>query len=323
MKLLILRFSSIGDIVLTTPVIRSIKKAHPDWEIHYFTKPAFRQVLESNPYIDRLHLLEKDLGKQLQSLRKEGFTYIIDLHHNLRTLRIKRSLRLPSATFDKQNIAKFLLVRFKKTFRPIPHIVTRYTDTLRKLNIGSDGEGLDFFLPEGYEAKAKEILANQSFNNPLAVVLGAQHRTKRWLPAHFITSLNQIGQPVVLIGGPDARNEADEIAAGLQVPCMDAVARYDLLTSAALMKQCRAVITHDTGFMHIAAAFHMKTYVLWGSTVPALGMTPYQTEHYSLENQSLSCRPCSKLGHDACPLGHFRCMTELLPEQLTQALTQP
>ncbi|MDX1905540.1 MAG: glycosyltransferase family 9 protein [Bacteroidia bacterium] len=320
MKILLLRLSSIGDIVLTTPILRSLHKAHPDWEVHYLTKPAFRQVLAHNPYVDKLHLLDKNWQAQLRLLQAEQFDFVLDLHHNLRTWQIRRALGVPSRAFDKRNFDKYLLVHLKQSLRPIPHVVHRYGDTLKPLGVQLDEGGLDFFLPPELSGVATAILADAGLSAPMAVVLGAQHRTKRWITAHFVKALNDLGREVVLIGGPDARADADELMAGLRIPCLDAVARYDLLTSAALMRACTSVLTHDTGFMHIAAAFGMQVFSLWGSTVPALGMTPYHTPHVLLENTRLTCRPCSKIGHDDCPLGHFRCMQDLHPDQVVEAI---
>lgn len=323
MNVLILRFSSIGDIVLTTPIIRSLKEAIPDCNIHYFTKPAFEPILKHNPYIDHIHLLEKPLGPQLKRLKELGFDHILDLHHNLRTLRIKWALNVPTHSFDKKNIAKYRMVRTHKTDPPIAHIVERYGATLDGLEVKLDQKGLDVFLPDGMEKWAKENVDKQKFGSdslPLAVVLGANFKTKRWLVEHFVTTLNEFKKPVVLIGGPDALEEAAQLVDELSIPVWDAVGKFNLLESAAIMKQCHAVLAHDTGFMHIAAAFNMKVFSLWGSTVPEFGMTPYRTEHYLLENKSISCRPCSKLGHKDCPKGHFDCMALLSPNYVLEQL---
>ena len=322
--MLILRFSAIGDIVLTSPVVRSLRKALPDAEIHYFTKPAYADLLQHNPHINRVHLLSDNLSQQLDELRQEKFDAILDLHHNLRTLRVKRALNCPAFTFNKQNRNKYLLCQplLRPLAKEISHIVLRYGETLEGVGTTLDKEGLELFLPKGIEAKMAATLPPplQAAPDLLAVVLGAKWATKRWPIHHFEALLNQLGRPVLLIGGPDAREEADYLATHLKVPFFDAVARFGLLEAAALMKQCQAVLTHDTGFMHIAAAFQMKVYSLWGNTVPAFGMTPYLTDHVILENSEPSCRPCSKIGHQKCPKGHFRCMEGLTPERVLKEM---
>ena len=314
-KFLIIRFSSIGDIVLTSPVVRSLKQAFPDAELHFLTKQSYAKLLEPNPYIDQIHAFNGDWSAMINDLKKHHFSHIFDLHRNLRSLRVKLAVRRPYSTFNKQNINKYLLTKpmLRALTGNIAHVVDRYGATLHPLGIQLDQQGLDFFLPDGKEEEAKQILQDhfQSSSPSLAVVLGATHRTKRWIPTHFQSFLNQNGQSAVLLGGPDIRHEADEIIAGLKVPFLDAVGKYDLFTSAALMKQCQQVITHDTGLMHIAAAFQQPMITLWGNTVPEFGMTPYKATHEIREVEGLSCRPCSKIGHGECPKGHFRCMKEL------------
>ena len=322
-KILVLRFSSIGDIVLTTPVLRSLKQARPEWELHYWTKPDYRELLAHNPWIDRLHLLENRLGPQIRQLKKEKFDHILDLHHNLRTLRIKWGLRASVSSFDKRNLAKFRLVRTKRLSQPITHVVERYGETLTSLGLTLDGQGLEMHLPQGKDSWAKEILTEASLkpqSHILAVVLGAKFPTKRWIPSHFHIVLEQLKRPILLLGGKDARPEAEELLRILKVPVFDAVGKYDLVSSAALLKQCREVLTHDTGFMHIAAAFGIRVHSIWGSTVPEFGMTPYQTPHTIIQNEGLSCRPCSKIGFQRCPKGHFRCMKDISPEQVVSTL---
>ena len=325
MKVLILRFSSIGDIVLTSPVIRSLKQARPESEIHFFTKPAFEPLLRHNPYLSQVHLLEPSLKNQLQQLKKLKFDYVLDLHKNLRTFRVKWTLGVRSSSFDKKNIAKYLMVQKHQAEPYLPHIVHRYGATLKKLGVQLDDDGLDLFLPPDLENWAEKEGVKQGIlqkDSPIAVVLGANYQTKRWPTIHFIETLNKWGKPTILIGGSDARVDAQLLVEGLEVPVWNTVGKYDLLESAAILKLCQSALAHDTGFMHIAAAFKMKVYSLWGSTVPGFGMTPYQTEHLLLENKDISCRPCSKLGHHKCPQGHFDCMEKLSPDYVVRKLDE-
>lgn len=322
-KILVVRFSSIGDIVLTTPVLRNLKRAYPQSEIHFFTKPSFAPILATNPYVDQIHELESPLRPQLKRLKAEKYDLVVDLHHNLRSQRVKWALGAPHISFNKANFAKILLVKTKRILRPIPHIVERYHKVLRQIGITPDHAGLDFFLTETAINEAASIIKNAGpdfSGDCLAVVLGATHQTKRWLPVHFTSLLNQFRQPVILLGGPDITKEAKAIIGGLDVPVLDAVGKYDLMVSAALMKSCRAVLTHDTGLMHVAAAFGMKVFSLWGNTVPEFGMTPWKTESYILENTEVSCRPCTRIGFDICPKGHFNCMGKLTPEKVLESL---
>lgn len=324
-KVLIIRFSSIGDIVLTSPLPRSLKKSHPDYEIHFLSKKANKDLLIHNPHIDKLHILTDSLSETIRELKQEKFDFILDLHHNLRSFLIKIRLGVKAQSFPKENWAKYKMVRFKNRKIQLRHIVERYASTLSLVESKLDEEGLELHLPEELEEKAKQMLVDhlpKASPQPLAIVLGAKHATKRWPADRFIELIQKLGEAVVLIGGPDALEEAEAISKAVQSPLFNSVGKLSLLESAALLKQCRAVVAHDTGFMHIAAAFGMEIYSLWGNTVPEFGMTPYKSPHQVLEIKDLDCRPCSKIGFDACPKGHFACMQNQKAEDVAKAISQ-
>ncbi|MBP9187665.1 MAG: glycosyltransferase family 9 protein, partial [Bacteroidia bacterium] len=175
-KFLVIRFSSIGDIVLTSPAVRCLKKQVADAEIHYLTKPAFKEVLKANPYIDYLHVLDKPLLEKIKELKAFGFDFIIDLHNNLRTQIIKSVLNVPAFSFDKLNTEKAQLVNFKINTLPNLHIVDRYLNTLTNFGVINDGLGLDYFIPEDTKLSTAVIdLIQQPY---LAIAIGAQHYTK-------------------------------------------------------------------------------------------------------------------------------------------------
>ncbi len=316
LKILIIRFSSIGDIVLTSPVIRCIKQQLTDVELHYLTKKSFEPVLAANPYIDKIHLLKDKLSETISDLRKEKFDQVIDLHHNLRTLIIKTRLNTPSSSFDKLNWQKWLLVNFKKNVLPPVHIVDRYLDTVRLLGVKNDGKGLDYFLIQDYKT---EDLLPLSHHTYIALVIGAQHATKR-LPVDRLTELCRlINRPVVLLGGKDDLERGNEIAANAGEHVFNGCGIFKLDQSAFLIKMAEKVITHDTGLMHIAAAFNKPVLSVWGNTVPEFGMYPYKTEESLIfEVKGLPCRPCSKIGYENCPLVHFRCMNNINLKEISQ-----
>ena len=310
-KFLILRFSSIGDIVLTTPVIRCLKQQHPNAEVHYFTKKKFGFLLEKNPFVDKLWLLE-DHDKQIMSLLKsENFDYIIDLHTNLRTLRIKLKLGIPAFSFEKLNIQKFLLTNFKINRLPDIHIVDRYLATVRTFGIKNDDQGLDYFIP--FEDQIdKSQLPESHRENYVAYAIGGQHFTKK-LPAHKMIDLCQkINHPIILLGGKEDFAEGETVRKAIgDALIFNACGKYNFNQSASIIENARIVFTHDTGLMHAAAAFRKRVYSIWGNTVPAFGMYPYQTSFEIIENNQLNCRPCSKIGYKACPKKHFKCMNDL------------
>lgn len=308
-KFLIIRFSSIGDIVLTTPVVRCLKNQVEGAEVHYLTKKAFAPILAHNPYIDKLHLLEDSLSETIGKLKQEEFDYIIDLHHNLRTTIVKNKLRLLSFSFRKLNFEKWLMVHLKINRLPDIHIVDRYLETTRLFEINNDYEGLDYFIAPSDEVDLNDLPQTHQ-NGYIGFVIGAKHNTKK-LPHEKITNIvRKLDLPVILLGGKDDKAEADMIEAECGKLCYNACGKYNLGQSASLVKQANVIITHDTGLMHIAAAFKQKIISVWGNTIPEFGMYPYQPHPDSkiIETKGLKCRPCSKIGYQSCPKKHFKCM---------------
>jgi ADP-heptose:LPS heptosyltransferase len=306
-KILILRFSSIGDIVLTTPVIRCLHEQLPDAEIHYLTKPQYKTILEHNPYIHQLHLLDKPLLQKTIELKQLGFDYIIDLHNNLRTRIIKSIINTTDFSFDKLNFEKWVLVNTKINILPDIHIVDRYIQALSNLGITNDNKGLDYFIPD-------DIMVSELPKQYIAFAIGAQHFTKK-LPNEKIAAICQnIHQPIILLGGKEDAANGDHIVSLAGHHVINKCGELSLHQSAYVIKYASKVLTHDTGLMHIAAAFKKEIYSVWGNTVPEFGMTPYYG-NYSMSNKlfeiaPLYCRPCSKIGFQKCPLGHFRCMQQ-------------
>lgn len=311
MKILIIRFSSIGDIVLTTPVVRCIKQQLPDVELHYLTKKGFGPVLRGNPHIDHLHFLDSSFEHTVEALKAEQFDWVIDLHHNLRTLRLKRALGVPSKSFNKLNIQKWLLTNLKVNLLPKQHIVERYLATVQHLGVRNDGKGLDYFIPDEEITRLQDIPAGHQLGY-IGLVIGAAHATKR-LPLHKLKLLvEKIAHPIVLMGGPEDKTTGEVLSALDPVKIYNACGKFSINESADLVRKAKLIITHDTGLMHIAAAFKKPVISVWGNTVPAFGMTPYLVPTETrVEVTGLRCRPCSKIGYEACPRKHFKCMEEI------------
>ncbi len=310
-KILIIRFSSIGDIVLTTPVIRCIKQQVENAEIHYLTKKQFSILVESNPYIDKIHAFSDNLNETIKSLKKEKFDYIFDLHNNLRSSIVKRKLKSMSVSFKKLNFEKWLLTNLKINRLPDTHIVDRYMATTQILNIENDHKGLDFFIPEKDEIKP-EMLPEDFRDGYTVIVIGAKHATKQ-LPVDKLHELcSRLLVPIILIGGPEDASTADSIIDQKLSHVYNACGKFNLNQSASIIKHSNLVITHDTGMMHVAAAFHKEILSIWGNTVPEFGMYPYMpgNVHVQFEVKGLRCRPCSKIGYKTCPKGHFNCMNK-------------
>jgi ADP-heptose:LPS heptosyltransferase len=313
MKFLIIRFSSIGDIVLTTPVVRCLKKQLVTAEVHYLTKSSFQSIVESNPYIDKAHYLEDDIDSLAERLKQEDFDYVIDLHHNIRTLKIKRALGKRSFSFRKLNVQKWLLTAFKINRLPDIHIVDRYLETVSEFGVKNDGAGLDYFIPE-YEKVKDHDIPTSHLAGYIGVVIGAALNTKK-LPLERLAELcDRIRQPIILLGGKEDVNDGNIIAATDPQKIYNACGKFSLNESADLVRRAKFIITHDTGLMHIAAAFNKPMISVWGNTVPEFGMTAYFSNNNisdtRFEVTGLSCRPCSKIGYKKCPRGHFKCMRQ-------------
>lgn len=333
MRLLFIRFSSIGDIVFTTPAIRSTKQQLPGVEIHFLTKASMKAVTESNPYIDHFHYFDKDLNATINGLKAFQFDYIIDLHKNLRTFQIQKALGVPILSYQKLRLQKFLLTKLHINVMPVRHIVERSLDTLSKLGVVNDGKGLDYFIPKATVLPSNALPAAFQYGY-IALVIGASYASKK-LPLESLHALcHKIPYPIVLIGGKEDQAKGAAIEAIHPIKIFNACGKFNLHESALLVKQSRTVISHDTGFLYIACAFHKKTVAIWGATSPALQVGPfYPTAQKEVEKSvsqdnntaillnhtdwyfnaivpNLPCQPCSNYGTKQCPQGHFACMKQ-------------
>ncbi len=311
MKLLIIRFSSIGDIVLTTPVVRCLKQQVPGVVVHYLTKNSYRGIVETNPYIDKVLVLHESWELLLHQLETEAYDGIIDLHKNLRTWKVKRALKgIKSVSFDKLNIRKWLLTALKINRMPEKHLADRYLDTVKSFGVANDGKGLDYFIPAKDRIQDQDLPLSHRFGY-IGVVIGAALHTKK-LPVHQLKALcDKISYPIVLLGGKEDRAAGEAISAGNTGKIYNACGRFNLNESADLVRHANLIVTHDTGLMHIAAAFKKPMISVWGNTVPAFGMSAYYGMHPVKDIRkeiTLGCRPCSKIGYRKCPRKHFKCM---------------
>ncbi|MCG8310484.1 MAG: glycosyltransferase family 9 protein [Cytophagales bacterium] len=327
-KVLIIRFSSIGDIVWTTPVIRCIKQQCSDVEVHYCTKVQYKSMVEANPYIDKLHFLEESLGALINVLKKEQFDFVVDLHRNIRTAIIKFRLKTRSKAYNKLRVKRFLYTNFQINLMPNCHVVDRYFEAASPLGIKNDDRGLDYFIPEKDEVESG-WLPETHRNGYVAYVIGATGWTKILPFKKMVELCDKINKPIVLVGGKEDYEAGDKLEKffnsdegnkefddGLQKLGKKAVVfngcgKFNLSQSASLVKGAHVVFGHDTGLTHIAAAFKKTVFSIWGGTVPN-NFYPYGTRFFLIENTRLKCRPCSKSGRSKCPKGHFKCMNDLV-----------
>lgn len=310
-KFLVIRFSSIGDIVLTSPVVRILKTQVEDAEVHFLTKPEYKSLVDNNIYIDKVHILNPKFSKTIEELKYEFFDYIIDLHNNLRTKRVKSALNLVSFSFNKLNIEKWRYVNFKHNVLPDISIVDRYLETIKLFETKNDNKGLEFFILTKDEIDVKEL--NLVKNTYAVIVVGAKLFTKQIPSEKIIDLCNNINFPIVLLGGKEDIEKAEIITKSVNTKIINVCGKYNINQSASIIKQSNFVITADTGLMHIASAFKKNIISIWGNTVPEFGMYPYMPGEKSkiFEVKNLKCRPCSKIGFSNCPKKHFKCMNDI------------
>ncbi len=313
-KLLIIRFSSIGDIILTTPVIRCLKQQLSDAEVHYLTKKQYVPLLEANPYIDKLYSISEKIDEIIPELKKENYDQLIDLHKNFRSKGVILKLQKPSTSFNKINIEKWLIVNLKINRLPKIHIVDRCFQAVEKLDVKNDNLGLDYFIPSKDQVKIKSLPVFHQAGF-IGWVIGAKFNTKVYPEEKIIEACKRTDKPIVLLGGPEDAEKGERIKNEVGDTIYNSCGKLNINQSASLIKQAEKIITNDTGLMHIAAAFKKEIISLWGNTIPEFGMFPYmpgnENQSHIFEVKGLSCRPCSKLGYKKCPKGHFKCMNEL------------
>lgn len=317
-KVLIIRLSSIGDIVLASPVFRCVKNQLEGAEVHLATKETFRMVTASNPYIDFFHYYRDDLKAYIQKLKAENFDFVIDLHNNIRSTRIRKALKKKTYVINKQNIRKFFLTEYSAKFIKVKHITQRSLDTVAPLGVKDDGLGLDYFIAKENIVPIEDIPASHHAGF-IAFVTGATYECKK-LPLQKMQEFCRlVDHPIILVGGKEDFEDMEKVAAVDPVKIYNACGKFNLDESADLVRRAKLIVSHDTGFQYIAAAFKKPILSLWGCTSPRLGFEPYYGEkflssaprdHHKNIYLDLHCQPCSK-GTDHCPLGHFNCMRKL------------
>ena len=316
MKILVIRFSSMGDIIYTTPVVRCLKEQLPNAEIHFLTKPAFKYIYDNNPYVDKLLLLKPSLSETVADIKAEGYDHIIDLHNNLRTAIIKTRTGIKASTFNKQTVLKWLSLRMNLHLVAPIHLVDRYMATVSFLGVKNDDGPINYYLKADHSLA--NLLPSTHQNVYVAFIIGATHFTKRMPNSKIISICNDINYPIVLLGGADVKVNGDEIKEALGDKVYNACGVTSLDESVYIVSKAHSVVGFDTGLTHIAEAFDRPIVSVWGGTAPELlGVQPYKVKDVLVSETDISCRPCSKFGLAKCPLGHFKCMTEMPEKPIT------
>ena len=318
-RLLIIRLSSLGDILLTTPIIRALKNKFPEAKIDFLLREEYEDTLKYNSYLNKTILLKRDYGSEelIAALKSSNYELIIDLQNNGRSRGIVKRIGVKAVKYKKKNLLKFLLVKFNfKSNSKLLSVPKRYANTLPELQL--DEKGLDLFLPESLKNK---LVSEKKY---IGLCPGSRHFTKKYPEEYFVElgkTILDSGRQVVLFGGSDDLEVNDRLHSKF-MGSINLSNNNDLLQTANDMKFCEAIICNDSGLMHTATAVGVPVVAIFGSTVTDFGFAPYNNPNLILENKSLNCRPCSHIGRSSCPKRHFKCMKEIYPHVVFESLTK-
>ncbi|MBM4175384.1 MAG: lipopolysaccharide heptosyltransferase II [Ignavibacteria bacterium] len=322
-KILVIRLSSLGDILLTSPLLKSLSAAYENCLIDFLLKPQFAQAVESSPHINEVIYYQKN---ELRTIRKKiensSYDYVIDLQNNFRTRRLLRRSSIKVFRFQKPTVKKFLLVNLKvNLLKDKTSIAQRYIDSFPLVK-GEKLE-LEFHYPEGKDEEAN-LLSTGIFVDRLIIGIcpGSKHFTKRYPAEYFsklINELSQLSYSIFLFGGKEDSKVCSKLA-GQNPRVNNFQNENDLYLTAALMKKCSAVISNDSALMHLACSLDIPTLAIFGSTVAEFGFFPLGNKSVLIENINLNCRPCTHIGRNECPKGHFKCMKDISPQMIISKL---
>ncbi len=327
-NVLAVRFSSIGDVLLTTPLLRALRRRHPGARVTVLTKETYAPLLSHNPHVDRVLATtrKQTLTALAAELRAEQYTHLLDLHDSLRTRALRILVPGRWSTYPKHRLARLLLIHTKRNhYRDARPVAERYFSAARDLGVAPDGNPPEFFLAPEAEREVADWFAAQSLSPDRRVVAlapGAAHATKRWpveLWRQLVSRIIDAGFQAVVVGGADDAAVAAGVAQRDGGRVVNVAGRFGLQGTGALLQRTALLVSGDTGVMHMATAVGTPVVALFGPTVRYFGFFPYSQRAEVLE-LALPCRPCSSKGGPRCPLGHHRCLRELDPGAVYQAV---
>ena len=326
-RILLIRLSSIGDIVLTTSLVRILRQKYPDCQIDFLTKSKYAALLRHHPGIS--HVLEfpdhgaiSELLKHRRDIRAQKYDTILDLHKNARTIMLTRlQAETCIARLKKYGLRRFLLVQTGiNLYHEIQPVYKRYLDVAHSLDVQDDNFGTELYLPARLKSNIHEKLSKHFCDLEKLVVVapGAGFSTKRW-PVEFysqvVKKLIKQGYNCCILGDSSDKQFAQDVVRE-NPGCIDFAGELSLLGSAAVLDKAQKLVTNDSGLMHISEALGTPVVAIFGSTVRELGFFPIHPGSKVVENLTIRCRPCSHIGRKKCPRGHFNCMRSIKPEQI-------
>jgi len=308
-KILIIRFNSIGDIVLTSPVIRALDEE--GYEVHYLSKKSYRTLLLNNPRVKKHFSFDDDLKEVIRLLKVEGYVYVIDLHNNFRSKKVSRELRVSTYVLKKYPVRLFLMTQLHLASRQQEHIVDKFMNVIAPILTEKSKPQVEFYISGDAVEKVDSLSLPDQY---ISISVGAAFATKQ-IPVLLLKKvIDEVNIPIVLLGGQDDVAKAKVLKDHNPDQIINLCGDLNIEASAEVIRKSAVLLSGDTGLMHIAAALDINIVAIYGSTHPILGYTPYYNDDNSsiiVENNQLNCRPCTKQGRDTCPKGHFKCMKDL------------
>lgn len=315
-SILLLRLSSLGDIVLTTALATALRERYPKSRIDLVIASDYESLVPVQPAVSHVHLFNKRTGMKgllrlKRALKLESYDHVIDLHNVLRTRILRRGLGKRLSVIHKRTFKRWLLVRFKSDrLKSAPDIIGRYFEAAGSLGILDDGRGP--LLRARHEREPRRI----------AIAPGARHWNKRWPADYFRELADELlkrGYELVFCGSEGDRALIEEIRTGLGGNHRSIAGETSLTDAAHSLAKCAIAITNDSGLLHVAQAVGTPVVALFGPTVRQFGFAPRDPKSDVLEVEGLYCRPCTAIGLEECPEKHFRCMREIAPQQVLDA----
>lgn len=311
---LVVRFGALGDLVLVTPLLRALRRAYADAELTLATKRRWAPLFAAHPHVTHVEALDPDepLRALAGRLRHTRWDLRVDLHGSLRSRALRLLVGGRWRAWRKPRLRRGLAV-WTGARITLPPVATQYFTALRGLGILPDGGPPEIVPIPDDDARAAAIVPADPF---VALVPGAAHATKRWPAGHWdalASLLHAGGIPAVVVGTP---TEGDLIRADGIVRAAGA----GLGVTAAVLRRAAVTVAGDTGLMHLATAVGTPVVALFGPTVPDLGYGPHGPG--AVLARDLPCRPCSVYGGRHCPMRHHRCMIDITPSQVADAVQE-
>jgi heptosyltransferase-2 len=336
-KILIIRMSSIGDILLTTPLIRILKNTFPDGRVDFIVKKQYQDLIRYHPSLSRIYTYDarnenETLKKLRAQIREERYDIIADIHKNFRSIYLSQCTGAGQIVrFRKHAWKRWLLVKTKlNLYKDIEPVHRRYIHSFKSHRLKDDGQGLEITIPDEVTERVSRLWESRSdgrLNSLIGIAPGASYFTKRWTTEGFAAVINRIRERinagVILFG--DSHDQAvtrELIASCGKDRLYDFAGELSLLETAAMMRKCQLVVTNDSGLMHLATALKKKVVAIFGSTTEELGFFPVSEHAVVIENRAVPCRPCSHVGRHTCPKKHFDCMSQISPDQVMRGINQ-